>query len=228
VSHYENGSGHDFAAVDDWRRYSVFPLVLDRLAALGAEARVFDYGGGDGRFAAMCAELPVAEAVTYDLSREMSRLAEATVGGAARVRVATEPSAERAESFDAVTCHAVWMCWSSEEECRDNLASIRRLLRDGGLFVASVTHPCFRDQRFSTYWTEFDLSRYLDDGSPFAAHIGDAASEVVVHDTHWSLGAMSAQLARSGFSLRALHEVPDAPDSAAKGSPWLIVEAIKT
>jgi hypothetical protein len=115
------------------------------------------------------------------------------------------------------------MCWPTDEACVTNLSEIRRLLAPGGIFLSSVTHPCFRDHAFATYRTDFAMTRYLHDGTPFRVKVFDGKREVELVDTHWSLSAMSRQLRTSGLHLTDVEEIADA--SGAPGSPWLIVEA---
>jgi SAM-dependent methyltransferase len=209
--------------VSDDRRITVFPLLLERIRGRAAAGRVLDYGGGDGEFAVMAADLPVAEVVTYDLSPAMTALAERRVDTHARVRTVGATAHLPSHSFDVVTCNGVWMCWSTEEDCVANLAEIARLLVPGGLFLASVTHPCFRDGRFATYRTDFDPARYLEDGTRFRVRVFDGVTEVELEDTHWSLGAMTRQLRAAGLQLATMTEIADR--SGAAGSPWMIVEA---
>ena len=116
------------------------------------------------------------------------------------------------------------MCWPDESECLRNLREIVRLLRPGGVFWAAVTHPCFRQQSFATYRTNFDLRHYLDDGSRFTVTMFDpAGNEVQFEDTHWSLSAMTRQLREANLGLVEILEVRDA--RGASGSPWLLLQA---
>lgn len=211
-----------YVEVADDRSVTVFPLLVDRIRERGHAERLLDYGGGDGTFAALCAALPLAQIVTYDPSPAMTELAQRTRAGD-RVTAAGATRDLPSASFDVITSNAVWMCWTSEEECLLNLREIERLLAPGGVFLASVTHPCFRDVGFATYRTDFDRARYLEDGTSFRVRMFDGEREVELVDTHWSLGAMTRQLRASGLRVVTITEVADAHGAA--GSPWMIVEA---
>lgn len=222
MSGYDRGLAEAFVAVGDDRRRTLFPRILQRIRERDARS-VLDYGGGDGELARLCVSLPLQHVATYDLSPEMNALARQASGEHPTVRVVEHTEELREGSFDVVTCNGVWMCWPTEEACIANLSEMRRLLAPGGILLASVTHPCFRDRQFATYRTDFDMSRYLDDGRSFRVTVFDGEREVVLDDTHWSLTAMSRQLVASGLHLSGIEELADS--GGAPGSPWLIVEA---
>ena len=61
--------------MDDPQGRSVLAFIREKLATLQPK-RLLDYGGGDGKFAALCAEsLPLQEIVTYDPAPRMTFLA---------------------------------------------------------------------------------------------------------------------------------------------------------
>jgi SAM-dependent methyltransferase len=226
MSGYDPDLSQAFVAVGDDRVETVFPVLLDRLGELAPGGRLLDYGGGDGSFAARCTELTFESVATYDLSPAMCDLAEARARSIARLQVLRMTADLPDCSFDVVTCNGVWMCWLDETECLHNLREIVRLLRPGGVFWAAVTHPCFRQQPFATYRTDFDLHRYFDDGSRFTVTMFDAAGhQVQFEDTHWSLSALTRQLREASLGLAEILEVRDARGAA--GSPWMLLRAMR-
>lgn len=224
MSGYDPNLSQAFVAVGDDRTETVFPLLVDRLRELAPGGRLLDYGGGDGSFAALCTELTFESVATYDLSPSMCDLAEARARSVPGLQVLRKTIDLPDCSVDVVTCNGVWMCWPDESECLRNLGEIVRLLRPGGVFWAAVTHPCFRQQRFATYRTNFDLAHYFDDGSRFTVTMFDpGGNQVQFEDTHWSLSALTRQLREASLSLVEILEVPDA--GGASGSPWMLLQA---
>jgi hypothetical protein len=223
-----NKIGVEYSAVHEARRTTVFSTLLARLNTSRPET-LLDYGGGDGLFAVDCASLPIKQITVYDPAPNMVSLARKNCASISRIRVVESSSELQAGTFNVVTQTAVWMCLPTEEECLNVLRDVHRLLTSDGEMIAAVTHPCFRDRRFSTYRTDFSLKNYLNDGIEFGVTISDGSKEIHVSDTHWSLGAMSRQLKRAGFVMTELLELPDqmTNQDLKSASPWLIVFARK-
>src|SRR6059058_137589 len=194
-----NAIADAYFEMDDPQERSVLAFIREKLTTLQPK-RLLDYGGGDGKFAVLCAEsLPLQEIVTYDPAPRMTSLARSLCANFKQIRVTDAIQEIESGIFDVVTFNAVWMCLASREACLDALKKIARLLRSNGHLVASVTHPCFRTCKFSNYFTDFNNSAYFNDGTLFNVTIYDGKRELHIVDTHWSLTAMSSQLNESGF-----------------------------
>ena len=204
----------------DNRDEIVFPWIRDVIVAK-KPARVLDFGCGDARFA-------------LRLSRELGGCAvfaherDPAMLGRARRRIAAEagavtlherPEAEWAGAFDVIFLQGVWMCWATRAECLETLGLLARSLAPGGILIAAITHPCFRDQVFATYRTDFDMRRYLENGAPFTVFVGQSGAEVPITDTHWNLEDTLNQAAEAGLALVRTKEHADGPGG---GRPsWL-------
>ena len=202
--------------MDDPQGRSVLAFIREKLATLQPK-RLLDYGGGDGKFALLCAEsLPLQEIVTYDPAPRMTSLARSVCANFKQIRVVDATQEIESGIFDVVTFNAV-------------LSEIARLLRSNGRLVASVTHPCFRTCKFSNYFTDFNNSDYFNDGTLFNVTIYNGKRELHIVDTHWSLTAMSSQLNESGFVIENLYELPRSTNGSSErnASLWLVIIARK-
>jgi Methylase involved in ubiquinone/menaquinone biosynthesis len=218
-----------YSDVDDPEERAVLAFIQEKLTALQPK-RLLDYGGGDGKFAVLCAEsLSLQEIVTYDPAPGMTSLARSICADFKQIRVADAIDEIQSRIFDVVTFNAVWMCFTSREACLETLSVIARLLRSNGRLVASVTHPCFRTCKFSNYFTDFNNRDYFNDGRLFNATIYDEKRELHIVDAHWSLTEMSSQLNESGFVIENLHELPRATSESNEpdASLWLVLVARK-
>lgn len=219
-----------YVSVNEDRSRIVYPRMLEILRACRVR-RVFDFGGGDGRFieallsAAVDWESKPEALICYDPSAEMRELARRRLRHSSTTQVIDRSDEAWRGRYDAVTFNAVWMGLEDEDTCTRTLRLAASLIRPGAIFLASVTHPCFRDRVFHSYSTDFDMRQYFENGSGFAVHIYDSANAVEVLDTHWNLEAMTRQLMSAGLLLRRIHELPDV-DAAAAGSPWMLLEAV--
>ena len=224
-----NAIAEAYFDVDDPEGRAVLTFIRDKLKALQPK-RLLDYGGGDGKFAVLCAEsLSIQEIVTYDPAPRMASLARSLCADFKQIRVAESTKEIESGTFDVVTFNAVWMCLTSREACLDTLKEIARLLRSNGRLVASVTHPCFRTCNFSGYSTDFNNRDYFNDGTLFNITISDGRHELHIVDTHWSFTAMSSQLKESGFVIENLYELPRSTSESSQpdASLWLVIVARK-
>jgi SAM-dependent methyltransferase len=215
--------------VDDPHERPVLTFVREKLTAFQPK-RLLDYGGGDGKFAVLCAEsLPVQQIVTFDPASRMTSLAQFLCTDFKQIRVTEATQEIQSGTFDVVTFNAVWMCLTSRETCLETLSEIARLLRSNGSLIASVTHPCFRTCKFPNYFTDFNNRDYFNDGTLFNVTICDGERELHIVDTHWSLTAMTSQLNTSGFVIEHLYELPRSTDGSNQpdASLWLVIVARK-
>lgn len=215
-----------YSRIADARISRVFPEIV-RLLLDSNAARVLDYGCGDGRFAALALQAGIPEMVLFDPVEKMRTLASTAIApwnGQARV-IERNDQTEK-QGFDAVVWNAVWMCLPSRRECIECLLESVRSLRPGGVFIASVTHPCFRDRQFATFRTSFDMDSYYREGQPFQVTMFDSHNVVQFTDYHWSLGEMTRQLREAGLQLVEMKEVSDLDEAPwPRGVPWLILVA---
>jgi SAM-dependent methyltransferase len=224
-----NATADAYFDVDDPHERAVLTFVRDKLATLQPK-RLLDYGGGDGKFAVLCAEsLSLLEIVTYDPAPRMTALARSLSADFRQIRVTDAIEEIQSGIFDALTFNGVWMCLTSREACLDTLSEIARLLRSNGRLIASVTHPCFRTCRFLNYFTDFNNRDYFNDGTLFNVTIYDEKHELHIVDAHWNLAAMSSQLTDTGFVIENLYELPRATSGSSQhdASLWLVIVARK-
>ena len=224
-----NAIADAYFEIDDPEGRAVLTFIREKLTKLQPK-RLLDYGGGDGKFAVLCAEsLPLQEIVTYDPAPRMTSLARSLCANFKQIRVTAAIEEIQSGIFDVVTLNGVWMCLTSREACLDVLSDVARLLRSSGRLIASVTHPCFRTRKFSNYFTDFNNRDYSNDGTLFNVTIYDGKRELRIVDVHWSLTAMTSQLNESGFVIENLYELPRSTSGSSQpdASLWLVILAHK-
>lgn len=153
------GDGNDFQTV-------LIEPATERLLEVVRGDRILDVACGAGRFARRMAALG-ASVVAFDGSNEfIARARERTASGeaieyhvldAANVGVLAANGANR---FNKAVCTMALM---DMPEIRPLFGALPRLLTTGGVFVFSVTHPCFHSaaiQRF-TELSEEEAGRHV-------------------------------------------------------------------
>jgi len=195
----------------DNRDEIVFPWLCDFILAR-KPATVLDFGCGDARFALEISRRLGGGVSAYERDPEMLARARRRIGcEPGSVELLPPPDASWHGRFDAIFLLGVWMCWETREECLTILGHLARSLRPGGVVIASITHPCFRDRDFATYRTDFDMSRYMENGVLFRVAIGQPGAETPVTDTHWNLAETFNQALEAGLTPIAVREHADAP-----------------
>src|SRR5215471_14273328 len=110
-----NAIADTYSEIADPEGRAVLTFIREKLTTLQPK-RLLDYGGGDGKFAVLCAEtLSLKEIVSYDPAPRMTALARSLCAGLKQIRVAEKTEEIQSGIFDVVTFNAVWMCLVSRE-----------------------------------------------------------------------------------------------------------------
>jgi len=102
-----NAIADAYSDVDDPEERAVLAFVREKLTTLQPK-RLLDYGGGDGKFAALCAESSsLQEIVTYDPAPRMTSLARSLCADVKKICVTEATQEIQSGIFDVVTLNAV-------------------------------------------------------------------------------------------------------------------------
>src|SRR5437867_4418118 len=117
-----NAIADAYSAIDDPHERSVLTFIRGKLTTLQPK-RLLDYGGGDGKFAVLCAESSsLQEIVTYDPAPRMTSLARSLCADFKQIRVTEAIGEIQSGIFDVVTFNGVWMCLTSRQACSETLS----------------------------------------------------------------------------------------------------------
>jgi ubiquinone/menaquinone biosynthesis C-methylase UbiE len=193
--------------------------VLTELVGEVAGREVLSLACGQGQDARLLARLG-ATVTGLDTSEEMLRHARRheadTPRGIAYVHGdAQDPTALADASFDGVVCHMALM---DIPDLAAAIASVARVLRQGGWFVFSIVHPCYAGHVAI-------LTDYLLDHR-YRKHI--PPDWLPAHAYHRPLGTYVALLTRAGLRIERLEESHHRPADAGGVPGLLYARAVKT
>jgi len=214
------GDGNDF------QDYLIEPAT-EKLLALKSGELVLDIACGAGRFTRRMAALG-ARITAIDHSEKFIRRAQERAGDTAerityRVLNATDPEALLPlgeKRFDAAVCTMALMDMSSIEPL---ISTLPQLLKPGGRFVFSVTHPVFNSGTSRLVAEQQDIegklvARYGVTVTDYAkpSHnmgLGIFGQPVPQHYFHRSISLLFNTCFKHGFVLDGMEE-PTFPDDA--------------
>jgi ubiquinone/menaquinone biosynthesis C-methylase UbiE len=230
---------------DFWHRTLIDPAFI-RIVGEVRGLRVLDLACGNGylsrRFAREGAKVVAVDASAPIVERAFSRESREPLGVEYHVASAARLDFLPAASFELVASNMALM---DIEDAASAIREAARVLRAGGRFVASLSHPCFDQGPTSTWLSERffrntkvwrKIERYR---TPFADEIPWETSPGKIVTTtgyHRPLSWYAHTLREAGFLIRSLEE-PAPTDEFVQTSPQgpyiveiplhLVIEAVR-
>jgi ubiquinone/menaquinone biosynthesis C-methylase UbiE len=204
----------------------VHPILIKEVEKGGIN--ILDFGCADGRVAKM---LPDGFDISlYDKSVEMMKLAKSNFNDKT-VKAYTKETKLPLNEFDSIICSMVLVCIDNEKEYNDAVVNMNRVLKQGGSTFIVLTHPCFRDKRYSDFFTDFSYEKnsYFDEAQPFQVTLFDSDSKTTFTDYHWSLSFTINTFVKNEFSLEKIIEVRDdvSDEDCNRSTPPFIILKFK-
>lgn len=208
----------------DFYRYEFFGPAQIALCGDVRGLRALDVGCGAGYFAR---ELAVrgANVSAADLSpRMVEKAREIEAREPLGVSYTICDAADLLEAFGPGTFDLVTSCVALQDmpDIPGALAAVRGVLRPGGRFVASFTHPCsdtpFRrwekDEAGDKRWLCVD--RYFERGPIEYTWVGWSDAPFTTAAMHLTLEDWFAWFLAAGFTIRGVHEPRPTPEAIAR------------
>jgi len=207
------GDGNDF------QDYLIEPAT-ERLLALQPGEQVLDIACGAGRFARRMAALGATITAVDHSEKFIQRARERTPDHADKIEYRVLNASDTSalitlgeKRFDAAVCTMALMDMSSIEPL---ISTLPKLLKPGGRFVFSVTHPVFNSGSSRLVAEQYDkdgeiLTRYgvtiTDYARPYAhMGLGIIGQPVPQHYFHRPISLLFNTCFRHGFVLEGLEE----------------------
>lgn len=190
--------------------------------------KLLDYGCGDGRLLKLIRKN--IKISIFDSSPQMLEIAQKNLKSRiSEVYYKVEEIPKH--SFDCVLISMVLMTIKKQKDVNRVLSKARESLKHSGFALIAVSHPCFRQYRFSSFSTNVNKNKkfnYFKEGFPFLVDIHDNPQrKIVFEDYHWSVSNTINMIIKSGFIIDEVIETKDDIKSEnynSKYSPFLIIK----
>lgn len=209
---WDNGLDRYLAIEDESRKTVLYPKIQSIVSSLNPSV-VLDYGCGNGEILDIIARSTNAAISAYDPSLSAVKAIRRRLGDQ-RVTIYQDSLDIKPAAHDVIICSLVIMTIPNEAGLKELAANIRKAKTANGVGIFSITHPCFRDEQFSSFITEYTNKtafNYFDEGRPFEVTIFDRTSDnkIQFKDYHWSLSKTINTLISAGLEIKELVEVQD-------------------
>jgi len=219
-----------FMRVKHTSQQRVLHPTIAKLINIQNPNKLLDFGCGDGRLIKLLNKNILVD--IYDKNIEMVELAQSKLEK--RVSKVFKSITEiNKVQYDAIILSMVLVCIDNEDEYYEVLKKIKEVKSETGKLYVSVTHPCFRDRKFSNFRTSYGTIQtynYFNEGEPFNVYIEDEMPpNVAFTDFHWSLSYTINSFIKAGFIIDEMIELKDDVESKFynRNFPGFIIFTLK-
>jgi 2-polyprenyl-3-methyl-5-hydroxy-6-metoxy-1,4-benzoquinol methylase len=190
--------------------YGTHPEIIKLFNKYSMNARlILDYGCGNGSLIQKLnkRELDIS---LFDISQKMLDLAQENIKEY-NPNIFTNSRDLPEKYFDCVFLSMVLVCVQDVEEFNFIAERIKAVKnRDGFVYVANP-HPCFRDDLFSSYYTEYSTKEkefnYFKEGDRHKVIIRE--NNLTFTDYNWPISSIINTFLSYGFKLIEMKELKD-------------------
>jgi SAM-dependent methyltransferase len=188
---------------------------------------ILDYGCGSGNLINF---IPEGTNITiFDINRSTTEIALRRFKNRDIEPIFNIENLE-SDQFSLAYFSLVLTCIENISDIEFAFNKIYNSLEIGGRLILGTTHPCFRNQKFSYFHTEYlgKQYKYFDEGKGFKVYLQDKDKSIAFSDYHWSLGFTLNLLLKSEYKILRLEEVyDDGINCNDRYPPYIIIECQK-
>jgi len=208
------------------RKYVLLPEIAAEIEKFGAKT-ILDFGCGEGYLANLL-NSKEAQIGLFDISPDMTLMAERSFIDMGFKSVTTYSATNHIprNSWDCVVLSMVLMTLQSHEEHATVLENTTEAMKDEGILLIGISHPCFRPAVFGNFHTDYSLGRefkYMADFDPFEVYLRTSKQVEPLRftDFHQSLSYTFKSLNSAGLVVEELQELNDFASDGSYYNPYL-------
>lgn len=210
---------------------SLFPAILEIIRDSNPR-NLLDFGCGDGRFTEKVPEN--IHVSIYDISKKVIKLAESRLKN--RIfDIYYETNDISKSTYELIVVSMVLICVENDRKYHQVISQVFDCLKHKGLAIFAIPHPCFRQYKFSDFYTSYSEKKpfgYFQNEEPFEVTVFDkkANKSVKIIDYHRTLSFTLNAIIKAGFIITGTIETPDDlsdSDANTLSPPFLIIKAKK-
>lgn len=218
--------------INESRKLILHPK-LSELIIQKEGTKILDYGCGDGSLITLVDNK--CEISLFDISNIVLSEAKKNLKDY-KTTVYYDQSAIPKNYFDYVIFSLVIMTIPTKKDIKESLHAIYSSLQKNGTALIAITHPCFRQEIFSTFQTGYSQDKrfnYFEDGDKFEVLLRDSITNqtLTFHDYHWTLSTIINLITSCNLIIKNMFELPDKSGNNkyfnSRFSPYIILECIK-
>lgn len=183
------------------------PEIIKWITKYKIGKTILDYGCGDGE---LIYKLGTKYSYTiYDISETMLDLAKKKLEGY-KLNICHLPDKIPENYFDIAILSMVLICVDKIEEFNFIINILQKSKKKDGICIIAIPHPCFRNEPFSSYFTEFSIGKkfdYFENGQPHSLTIRNTG--ISFKDHNWTLSFVLNTLINFNFQLIEIIELKD-------------------
>lgn len=192
----------------DTNELGTHPKVIEAFHKHCPNAKeILDYGCGDGSLILkLNKEVNVS---LYDISEPMLQIARNNLKTFSPKVYFNSVDIPK-NFFDCIFISMVFICAANKKEFEFIIEKVKEVKKKNGMVIVANPHPCFRDESFSSYFSEYTVGKefdYFKNGDRHKLTIRDKSMSF--YDYNWSLSYFLNSFIKMGLELIEFNEIKD-------------------
>jgi ubiquinone/menaquinone biosynthesis C-methylase UbiE len=202
-----------FNIYNELRTSVAHPFILENINK-SKKIDILDYGCGEGDLSIQISQFPNTNVLGLDISKPVIHTASNKYKEVGNLKFQTVEDFEttKQKKFNLIILSLVLVTIKEKSEAIKILKYLKKLLKPNGILYLVDTHPCFRNETFTSSETTFNQQLYKNNYQSFLVTLNDfynSKNSVTFEDCHKTLEEICSILFEGGFLISKIKELYD-------------------